>query len=267
MPLVFVHGVSNRSGADYDRSVRVRDGYFRSIALIGHVANPQAVHIENPYWGGDGVSFAWSHACLPEDEAKYESFGPGGGPVEDVLVEMAPEGALATGETLPAVARQSLVRAIDCLWAAAAFSKPDDKTAAGLVALATKALRYARTERNPAWVAKVRDNDQFVSALLNALENWNDPAGTSAPDDEAETETETFGMQEVWDFQDHRDLGGRRKAARGQGRRPEGPDSRRDHLGRGLCVPGRGRRGQSGGAGRPRLDRRLGGPIWPLVGR
>src|SRR5262245_48003312 len=76
MPVVFVHGVSNRDSKEY------RDNQLARDALLSeHVLRPlgfkKKVPILNPYWGNHGVKFRWANASVPEPFGAMETFGTG----------------------------------------------------------------------------------------------------------------------------------------------------------------------------------------------
>jgi len=98
MPLVFVHGVNVREGTTDDAKkalvdqVDARDQLFRTIGLGGLVQPPARLHIENPYWGGYGVTLSSNLASLPDPGT--EKFGPA---VDDVMTQVLTETAASSG--------------------------------------------------------------------------------------------------------------------------------------------------------------------------
>ena len=69
MPVIFIHGVNVRNIGDYDKDVAMRDELLRRLVIQPLAETKSAlkdIHIANPYWGGDGVSFRWHHASLPK---------------------------------------------------------------------------------------------------------------------------------------------------------------------------------------------------------
>ena len=183
----------------YRQSEPVRDGYFRGTALRGVAPDPGRVTIENPYWGDVAARFSWNLAFLPT--GTDETFGPGEEAVAEVLAEAAGDVEAAPDQFLLALARQSLPRAVDCLWAVAAFAPADPSGGAALAAVGRKALAYVLANPNPPWLGKVTNDDQFAERLLAAVDSWTPSEGPAATEAEAATATatESFGISETWD--------------------------------------------------------------------
>lgn len=169
MPLVFVHGVNVRDDSDYYADLDVRDGYFRRFALDGVVSDASAAKILNPYWGKDAASFRWNHASLPDDS--YESFGQSDAAFEEIVAEIAP-GLEADPDriALTAAREHSLAAAVDLVWAAAAHTELPGEDPDALASTARQVAAYADDVPNPAWLATVQNDDQFLSTLLDEAE-------------------------------------------------------------------------------------------------
>ena len=189
MPLVFVHGVSNRKDAEYVQAQGMRDRYFREIALAGIATSPKPPL--NPYWGDLGAFMAWGdEACLPLEE--NQTFGGGGNEVlRAILAETAPDIMAPPNQMLVTLARKDLARAVDALWAAAAHTVPVTGAVDldALAATAVRAIAFVKADPQPAWLADVADDGQFVETFLTQLDAFNPPA-TPAP--------QTFGVSAVW---------------------------------------------------------------------
>src|SRR5687767_14768443 len=122
MPLVFVHGVSNRMGDEYRKGVATRDALFRRYLLSGHSrSDGQEVAICNPYWGDKGGRLFWDGASLPLED--FEILGSGGDlSLLNLYATARPDGALSQADrAVLDVARQSLPDAVDLLWGAGAM--------------------------------------------------------------------------------------------------------------------------------------------------
>jgi hypothetical protein len=180
LPLVFVHGVSTRESDQYQERVAARDALFRQVAFK-HLPHHEKITILNPYWGKYGARFSFNSASLPAT-GTYEAFGTA---LED-LAELATTtaGVNATENTLIlTTAREgSLEEAIDALWAAAALTGPDDPTV--LAGSSERALLYSRSNPTPDWLAKSKNDDEFVDYLTAAIE-------------EQENGHESFGISDV----------------------------------------------------------------------
>jgi len=189
MPLVFVHGVSNRKDAEYLQAQAMHDRYFRQIALRGIPTSPQPPL--NPYWGDLGAFMAWGDTtCLPLEQ--NQTFGGGGDEVlRAIVAETAPDIMAPPDRMLVTLARKDLSRAIDALWAAATHTIPASGAANldALAATAARAIAFVEADPKPAWVADVSDDSQFVDTLLTRLDTFRPPAGPAA---------QTFGISDVW---------------------------------------------------------------------
>jgi hypothetical protein len=189
MPLVFVHGVSNRKDAEYLQAQAMRDRYFREIALAGIMASPAPPL--NPYWGDLGAFMAWGDAaCLPLEQ--NQTFGGGGDEVlRAILAETAPDIMAPPDQMLVTLARKDLTRAIDALWAGAAHTIPASGPANldALAAAAVRAIEFVKADPQPTWLADITDDGQFVDTFLARLDAFHPPATPS---------TQTFGVSDVW---------------------------------------------------------------------
>ena len=172
MPLVFVHGVTVRKENGYEENVKERDGYFRDIALQGvpGIARPLEVTILNPFWGDAAAHFYWNHACLPT--AHVEAFGGEDAAFAEIIAETAPDIDLTGENFLLPLARESLPRAVDCLWAAATFVPTSADDVAALMAAGARAAAYAEANPSPNWLQDVTDDDDLVETLLAELDRW-----------------------------------------------------------------------------------------------
>jgi hypothetical protein len=168
MPLVFVHGVSVRRDEDYDQLVAARNSLFRRFALKQLVADPMATKIFNPYWGDDGVKFAWNSASLPRRGG--EAFG---GEDELAYSFLADTPDIATPKLkdewlLDTARRSGLTAAIDLLWSAAAYSGKQS-TSDELAVTAKEAMEYVETNPSAEWLGEVANDEEFVGKLFNEV--------------------------------------------------------------------------------------------------
>jgi hypothetical protein len=202
MPLVFVHGVNTRKDDHYQVSETLRNGYFREIALRDVVHNPADVAIENPYWGDDGAWMAWGNACLPLEE--NETFGGGAEEVYDeILSELAPDVVASSKKLLLTLAHKDLVRAVDCLWAAAArapAAADDAQALKAMIVMGRKAVGYTSSEPDLGWISEVHDDNAFTDRLLTEVDAWtpNAAAARTAASGVGGAGDESFGAAEVW---------------------------------------------------------------------
>jgi hypothetical protein len=194
MPLVFVHGVNTREDTSYRENQKVRDSLFRRFALDEIVSDPGQVKIENPYWGQYGARFAWNHACLPDD--RYEQFGSEEIIFGEIVAEIVPNIATQPNQLLLTVARESLLKAVDCLWLAAAYTDVQQSVVAPLTAMSWKAVNYAEANPRPTWLEGAANDDQFLDRLLDAIEAWT--PSTTMITTANQTEVESFGISDIW---------------------------------------------------------------------
>lgn len=178
----------------------IRNKYFTEIALRGVVPAPAEVTIKSPYWGDYGARMAWDNACLPLEE--NEQFGGEGEEIFGAIwSEMAPDVIAPPDKLLLTLANKNLARAVDCLWAAAMYTPPEQGKTAGIVigVLGRRALLYARANPKPAWMAKVTNDDELVEQLLTEFDDWSPPGEddtrVTAP---PVSKIDSFGAAEVW---------------------------------------------------------------------
>lgn len=114
MPFVFVHGVNNRKGADYDREEQVRAAFLREI--VAPVVGIDPTHpVFAPYWGGGGVSFWRDLEVIPKGRG-IETFGIDDKELPPSLGIGVAEGAIQSGDTFDVLARRRPDVAIDLLF-------------------------------------------------------------------------------------------------------------------------------------------------------
>lgn len=217
MPLVFVHGVATRMGPNYDAGAATRDALFRRYLLAGHRrTDGRPVTILSPYWGDLGARLHWDGASLPLED--IEALGGDDEPLVE-LEASAPAVALDDQPIRPdarilAAARSSLPAAVDLLWGASALAaegQSDDRTAAdaaALAALAEPVRAYAEANPEPAWLAEVHTDQDFLTRLeqeVDAFTTTAPPATGARPTEERpaegeapEEEWESLGIGSAW---------------------------------------------------------------------
>jgi hypothetical protein len=79
MPIIYVHGVNTRkSNSDYARGETIRGELIQKFLcdpLTEKGDRFKDLKIINPYWGDDGVSFAWNRSTVP-DVQSLDYLGP-----------------------------------------------------------------------------------------------------------------------------------------------------------------------------------------------
>lgn len=177
MPLVFVHGVSVRAGASYDRQLE-----FRDESLKRHVLRRTDATILNPYWGDLGAAAAWEHASLPGERLLV--LGALGQqdpvPVEQVLKAEEAAGYTRPRSVLLEVARQDFEEAVALLISTAVEESGIE--AQELVRVATLLHDYAAAVPKPDWVHEVANDYTFLERLRWESAQWQGPtAGPASP--------------------------------------------------------------------------------------
>jgi hypothetical protein len=157
MPLVFIHGVATRSSPGYAREIAQRDAMFRAAILDG--LDPGG-SIFKPAWGDlvPGIP-RLENPIIPLPGAGIQPLSDTGREESEVRREVL------DGAGVLALARRSLVDAVDALFAARIQSAPQ----AALRHVAADALcaaRYARENPFPDWIHNIRTGDDFVTQLM-----------------------------------------------------------------------------------------------------
>ena len=176
MPIVFVHGVNNREGPEYDAGVLAQRQFFQTYlggVKIGGKSLPAVPAVTFPYWGGLGTTFAWDMASLPTDE--MQSLGGAADPTTSTVAAHLLDalGKLPTDEPLTALAKKSFPLAVDALTRmalAAAEKGKEAEVAAFVVKASAYAEPFATSKTNPEWVATVDSDSEFINELLERIE-------------------------------------------------------------------------------------------------
>ena len=187
MPLVFVHGVNTRKG-DTDEEQRVYadriallEEHFR-LAFADRVTAKDGLKVISSYWGDLGVKFARNLASLPQ--SGVQSLAVAQPALADLIEataakldgDLIQQAGLRDGPLVTVAKSRSLAAAVDLLFAGAANApKPDVMAEAMADALpdaarfAAAAEQYAAASPKPAWLDGTRDDEEFVSALYDAV--------------------------------------------------------------------------------------------------
>lgn len=172
MPAVFVHGVNNRAGPEYDARkaliAQYCNAHLRGLALAGSTLEHATPVF--PYWGGDAAKFYWENASLPSgsfDALGTSTTDTSPRPIVASLIQQLPASEI-TGEPLLSLARKDFVAAVEALSAVlidpAAPGTPSDK-AAFIVAAQRYALDATRP-RTPASVSNDQQWEQWLEAVV-----------------------------------------------------------------------------------------------------
>jgi hypothetical protein len=165
--LVFVHGVANRAGLDFDRERDLRDLLFRRGAFAG-----EPLDIQNPYWGGEGASFAFGELSLPRGGGQAVSFSLLGYHETD-----------AEAPTIAQIAAKDFGAAVDTLYALLVEEAAETSGMLEPVEMAEfmAAAAYTDAEPHPAWVRPDLSDDEFVDLLRQAVNRRGIPAPIGEP--------------------------------------------------------------------------------------
>jgi hypothetical protein len=189
MPLVFVHGVSNRDTPEYRDNQFARDAFLRELVVPALDLAAETFQIFNPYWGDEGVKFRWANASLPETASDIEAFGV----VDPTDLRVAADALASAGPEaldIVAVAKRSLTDAIDLVWAAALPMVTTPEQGKVLAQSYKQARLYATSNPKPEWLATAK-NSNFVDQLLFEAEKRSVVAASSTA--VAEAQWESFG--------------------------------------------------------------------------
>jgi hypothetical protein len=189
MPVVFVHGVGNRWGADLDRGRKNIEVLFRTVSLPLVRSDPDAVAISQPYWGdlGGNPSAGATFATLPTS-GTYETFG--GPPIFPEMLTRDLVQVIATQPDQPllATARQvSLACAVDLLWSCAVESVQDEQILREMAKFIAPVLDYAERNPSPRWLAEVNNDLLLLLRVKQEVELSGDGS-------------ETFGLGDWWGY-------------------------------------------------------------------
>jgi hypothetical protein len=194
MPLVFVHGVSNRARfPDYGENELSRNAFFRTL-VFPQIGLPDRAKIFNPYWGDDGVTFRWGNASLPERDGSIESFGPGEeSSAPHVAVDVL--GSFSDNMSdIVALAKRSLLEAVEIVWSGALSKVNSEEEATALAESYSRALSYAHANPKPDWLDKAKGANFIDLLLFNAR---NHELEVAPVPEEEEEQWETFGSMDL----------------------------------------------------------------------
>lgn len=189
MPLVFVHGVSNRNTPQYRDNQFARDALLRTLVVPALGPDGENFQIFNPYWGDDGATFRWENASLPETASDTETFGALDSTdlriAADVLAVASPD-----APDIVAVAKRSLAEAIDIIWSVALPLAATPPEANALAESYNQARLYVASNPKPEWLTTAKSGN-LVDQLLHDLETRAAPEAPATGG--AQVQWESFG--------------------------------------------------------------------------
>lgn len=188
MPLVFVHGVNNRRGATpqeqqvFDDRSTLLQQQLAHVAFVDRVKATDGLKTFAPYWGNLGVKFARNLASLPKPGAQTLAVGQ---PARIDLVnstaakldgELVKQPTLTNDPLLTVARTRSLPAAVDLLFAGSSNAPKAGPLAQALTNALPDVARfslvaeaYAATNRNPPWLATVKNDGEFVEELFRSV--------------------------------------------------------------------------------------------------
>lgn len=179
MPIVFVHGVNNRTeDADYTEGVARKTEFLKSL-LAPHIGLDAPVLISFPYWGEQGVKFRWNQASVPLGSEQVEELKL----LPEVASQDNPEVWLAEarfqygeqGVNLGHVSKtKGFTTAIDLVWDTAAAVLCPEQGYSELLESYMASITYASDHPVPAWAFQQPplSNQEFVDKLLTEIEPY-----------------------------------------------------------------------------------------------
>jgi hypothetical protein len=157
--LVFVHGVSNRSGPAFAQQEKIRNELIRTVLFDG-----SPLTIASPVWGDLVPPLAWGGAAFPKNGTTVASLSLTGG-------FGAPSGATADDAVLARMAASDPSAAVDELFAslvAQAEAEGRDLTADELGQFKAAAALLESTDFKPD-IAGASNDQEFVDELRKAM--------------------------------------------------------------------------------------------------
>lgn len=203
MPLVFVHGVNTRRGVTedapetqvYENRVAFMREHFRRVSFGAGITSTKGLHVEMPYWGDLGATFGRNMACLPRKgvQALTTSAPPEEQPFIEAVSQSLDGDMIrdpgATAQPLLTIARiRSFNDAIDLLSVGIATAPVSGNLMDAATVLTTmprasefveRARQYAKMHPEPAWLATIADDDEFLQTLFTVLATFSPQSGVN----------------------------------------------------------------------------------------
>ncbi len=176
MPIVFVHGVNNRSDDPaYELGVRRTGDFLRGILAPEIGLQSKHVALFFPYWGDHGVRFRWRQASLPSMSEQVEALSIGhGGPGSADYELWIGEARFQYGPSQVNFGQLSrnagFETAVDAVWDTAAAATQPEQGYANVLDAYQASMAYARATPAPPWALQAPiSNEAFVTKLLEAI--------------------------------------------------------------------------------------------------
>ncbi len=170
MPLIFIHGVTVRSGVENNKDRLVRDALFRRLVFPSLFSDPSNVEISNPCWGDKAAKFYWNYASLPT--GNEETFGTEdelAGLILGTFLGKAPPSA---STILLEVARHSMQDVVDLLWMVSSAQVNDVQKADEFAQFAVHASNYVWRYPPPGWLEGLRNDEEFLNQFTYELQHY-----------------------------------------------------------------------------------------------
>lgn len=174
MPIVFVHGVDNRTeDSDYAEGVSRKTEFLRSIFGKGVGLDPAKMAISFPYWGGEGVKFRWNQVSVPKGSDRVEALSLGavgaGNPTTEIWLGEARLQYGMQGVNLAQISKtKSFATAVDLVWDTASAVLRSEQGYQEFLEGYAASMAYAVAHPVPTWAFQepFLSNAQFVDRLI-----------------------------------------------------------------------------------------------------
>ncbi|SDC39698.1 hypothetical protein SAMN05192589_102101 [Paracidovorax valerianellae] len=180
MPIVFVHGVNNRTkDAGYNDRVERTRGFFQTLLAPSIGIDPAKLTTFFPYWGESGVKFRWNHASLPQldDGVETLSVSPSGQNTAGLNLWLGEArhhygpGAVSLSD----VSRdRGFAEAVDLAWDTASAVATSEPAYRDMLEGYLASLAYLEANRAPTWALAepALTNEEFVQKLLQEIQPY-----------------------------------------------------------------------------------------------
>lgn len=175
MPLIFIHGVSVREGARYEKEVAFRDRNFIDIFFreLGRPSIPPE-HIINLYWGDVAATISPDNPFLPK--GGYQSlWEKKRRPLRSLLEKAQLFDSESASPLLDLAKEHSLPEVIDLIWDMAEEQKIEEggnalEAASELALSANEALQFVNEINVDEWLSNIKSDEELIALLEGAVQ-------------------------------------------------------------------------------------------------
>lgn len=178
MPFLFIHGVNNRQGEDYERGIELRHKFLEQFTFPQLTfASGKKLRFLDPYWGKAGAVPRWQNRSMPNHGTANIPMGEG----QKTILETAPINIdFRNGDpaALLKIARNAGIKAaLDVL--ILQFVKESEGIDSELTSFALAAQAYCEVDNLPKWLSEVETDEDFLFQLSQELKESFPPAKTA----------------------------------------------------------------------------------------